>query len=540
MPAPAIPVLHPFIGYDIPSLIADRARTRADHPFLIWHPFDDSPRSWRYQDFAAEVEAIAAGMAARGVGIGDRVMVHLDNAPELLLAWFAAARIGAVAVTTNARSSADEIAYFADHAGIVGAITQPSFANVVVQAIGPARWLAVTDHDAGIPAGSGRQPPHADSFKALYSDPGTVPARPADPFAPVSIQYTSGTTSRPKGVVWTHANALWGARINAEHETLQANDRHLCTMPLFHTNALAYSVLATLWTGASCVLLPRWTTSRFWQISLDYKCSWTSMVWFCLAALDSAPAPDHHHYRLWGNALCSPPQDARYGVKTIGWWGMTETITHGIVGHPGFANRPMSMGRPAPEYGIAIVNDDGRPVAPGETGHLKILGTRGVSLFLEYLNNTEVTDASFDDDGWFSTGDRVTLHEDGFISFSGRDKDMLKVGGENVAAAEIEWVIMDMPGVAEVAVVGRRHPMLDEEPVAFLLLKNGAADGPADLPDRALAVCRERLADFKVPAEVRIVSELPRSTLEKVAKARLRALLEDEETNQAQRADMVS
>ncbi|MCG8694868.1 MAG: AMP-binding protein, partial [Minwuiales bacterium] len=195
----------------------------------------------------------------------------------------------------------------------------------------------------------------------------------------------------------------------------------------------------------------------------------------------------------------------------------------GIVGDVHLPNRSMMIGRPAPEYEIAIRRDDGTDVEPGETGHLLIRGIRGLSLFKEYLNNPEATANSFDPDGWFITGDRVTLHDDGFIQFSDRDKDMLKVGGENVAASEIEAVIAALPEVDEVAVVAKRHDMLDEVPVAFVLTQ----DAPApDLADKVIAACRDNLADFKVPREVHLVDELPRSTLEKVAKAALRQRLE--------------
>ncbi|MDG2284591.1 MAG: AMP-binding protein, partial [Alphaproteobacteria bacterium] len=363
---------------------------------------------------------------------------------------------------------------------------------------------------------------------SLLGDPSTVPARVPDPMALVGIQYTSGTTSRPKGVVWTHANALWGARVNAAHQDLRPDDVHLVYLPMFHTNAQAYSMLASLWAGGTAVLLPRWSTSRFWDLSVRYECTWTSMIWFCLHALAGTTAPEKHSYRLWGNGMCSPPQDEKFGIKTIGWWGMTETISHGIVGHPYLENRPMSIGKPAVEYGVSIQREDGTPVEPGETGFLKIFGSRGVSLFKEYLDNQEATDAAYDAEGWFITGDQVTLHEDGFITFSGRDKDMLKIGGENVAAAEIERVLMEMPEIAEVAVVARKHPMLDEEPVALLLVHGGPAAVDAGLPERARAACAAKLADFKVPVEVRVMEEFPRSTLEKIAKAKLRAMLEEE------------
>ena len=152
-------------------------------------------------------------------------------------------------------------------------------------------------------------------------------------------------------------------------------------------------------------------------------------------------------------------------------------------------------------------------------------GVRGLSLFQEYLGNAAATAASFTADGWFRTGDRVDLLDDGSIRFGDRTKDMLKVGGENVAASEIERVIAAVPGVHECAVVARPHRMLDEVPVAFVLPAVGA---PPDLVSRITAACASQLADFKHPHEVRLVAELPRSTLEKVAKAQLRQRLLDE------------
>jgi crotonobetaine/carnitine-CoA ligase len=221
-----------------------------------------------------------------------------------------------------------------------------------------------------------------------------------------------------------------------------------------------------------------------------------------------------------------PPAFAVFGVKIIGWWGMTETITHGIIGEVDQPNTPMSIGRAAPEYEIRITNDDGTPTGVGETGNLLIKGIPGLSLFTEYLHNEKATRESFDEHGYFVTGDRVTLLERGYIRFGDRSKDMLKVGGENVAASEIEQVIAVVPGVREAAVVAKKHPMLDEVPVAFIIPQAGVAALPANLHDKVMAACRAALADFKLPREIRFVDEMPRSTLEKVAKAELRKMLE--------------
>lgn len=519
--------VQPFAGQDIRSLLLEQAARRGSHPCLIWCPFDAPVQRWTYLEFCTRVQRVAAGLHARGVQAGDKVLVHLDNCPESIFSWLGCAWLGAIAVTTNARSSAAEVSYFAEHAATVAGITQPAFAEMVAAACPDLRWLAVTRTNNGQDAGSAT-PAAADCFDALDADPAGLPARPFDPTASFSVQYTSGTTSRPKGVLWTHANALWGARINALHQDLRADDIHHIVLPLFHTNAQAYSLLAALWVGATSVVQPRFSVSRFWPVALEQRCTWASLVGFCANALATQEAPTDHFFRQWGSAVNAPPTDAVLGVRTMGWWGMTETITHGIVGLPGRDNTPMSIGRPAPEYEIRIT-ENGRLCEPGQTGELAIRGVRGLSLFAEYLNNPQATVDAFDDQGFFLTGDRVRLGEDGSLFFADRSKDMLKVGGENVAASEIEAIIRTVADVAEVAVVGARDPMLDEVPVAFVRLRDGFTGDSTALIERVQAACRQALASFKQPRSVRLVEDFPRATLEKIAKAKLRAQLAEED-----------
>jgi carnitine-CoA ligase len=516
--------IHPFSGWDLTTLVDTQATQRAEHPFLVWEPFDEQTQTWTYARFAHDTRRLAAGLAKRGIVAGDRVLIHMENCPETVLAWYACARLGAVALTTNARAAGPELAYFADHANARVAITQPKFAELVNQHCKNIEWLAVTSHDSGESAPLGSEP-GTDGFVHLFGDATDAPRVGADPMRDVGIQYTSGTTSRPKGVVWTHANALWGFRINAAHTGTTRDDVHMLHMPLFHTNAQAYSLGAALYAGGTCVVTPRFSSSRFWPTSLKHGCTFASMIAFCTRALMAHDVPADHTYRMWGGAVCEPPTDAHFGVRTLGWWGMTETMTHGIVGDVYHRNRSMMIGKAAPEYGIAVIDDNGAPAAPGEVGHLLVQGTRGLSLFKEYLDNPQATADAFDEQGWFVTGDRVILHEDGFIAFSDRDKDMLKVGGENVAASEIERVIMTVPGIVECAVVAKPDSMRDEVPVVFVLPAGGVAKVREGLAQEVVAACAGQLADFKVPREVHLVDDFPRSTLEKIAKAKLRATL---------------
>ncbi len=198
---------------------------------------------------------------------------------------------------------------------------------------------------------------------------------------------------------------------------------------------------------------------------------------------------------------------------------MTKTITHGIVSDVSQPGPPLCIGRVAAGYDIEIRRPDGSHISPGESGLLYIRGVRAISLFKEYYRNPEANAESFDDDGWFETGDVIRMDADGNLFFSDRDKDMLRVGSENVAASEIETVIMETGWAAECAVVGQKHHMLDEVPVAFVI---PAGDAPEDLGERIIAVCRDKLADFKVVRDVITVDEMPRATLDKVSKTDLR------------------
>lgn len=504
-----LPDIHPFLGMDVWSLLTGRAAQHPDRALLTWEPFDTDPQPWTWAQFVEECAAVAAGLQERGIAAGDRVIIHMQNRPEFLFTWFACSAIGAVAVTTNSRSSEDELAYFIEDSGARAAVTQPDLAEAVRTAGPDLEWVAVTE-TAG-----------ADGFGALRGSPEALHAVEPDPAAPLSIQYTSGTTSRPKGVLWTHANGLWGARINALHEELFSTDVHLVYMPLFHTNAMAYSVLASIWVGARFVLLPKWSSSRFWEISQRHECTWTSLMGLSARAILNSDIPAQHTYRRFGAGSDLALLTERTGVPMVTWWGMTETITHPIISDGRGSAHPGTMGRCAPEYAITVRDPLGAPTPAGEVGELSVRGVRGVSLFAEYWNNPEATESSFDEDGWFLTGDLVRLNDDGTLTFVDRAKDMLKVGAENVAASEIERVVQTVTGLREVAVVGAPHEALDEVPVVFVV----DSDAEDDLAERIIAECSAQLADFKVPREVHFVSQLPRSTISKVNKVELRTVI---------------
>mgnify|MGYP000284465804 CR=1 FL=1 len=497
-----------YAGLDVPALLAARARERGAHAFLVWAPFEGAGYTWSYAQFAQEVALVAGGLAARGVKPGDRVIVHMENCPELLLAWFACTHLGAICVNTNAASAGPELEYFAQMTGAVGAITQPQFESLFAAHGSGLGWLVSTG-------------PQFDSMKSASRGTGPA-ARAPDPAAPATILFTSGTTSRPKGVLWTHANALWGGQMGALQLGLRPTDVYQVFLPLCHVVGLSWSVLAAFWAGATVVLQPRFSASRLWPVALEHGSTVASHVQFTTSVLAQQPVPPGHRFRLWGTSAWIPEQEAHFRARMIGWWGMTEVVTQGIVGDLYAPQRPRSIGRPSTGIEVRIVDDAGEQVAPGGTGNLLVKGVRGVSLFAEYFGNAQATAEAFDADGCFRTGDRVTLHEDGCIQFADRLKDMIKVGGEGVSGAEIERTVMAVPGVKETAVVAKTDAVYGEVAIAFVVLKEGA---PPDVAEKVLAHCRASLAKFKVPREVIVTDSIRGGTLGKISKAELRGRL---------------
>jgi crotonobetaine/carnitine-CoA ligase len=508
-------------GMDIPWMLEQWVQRTPDKACLIWEPFSGVGLTMSYLELQASARKVASGLHERGVKAGDFVILHLVNSPEFVISWYACAELGAVAVTTNTRSVARDLRYFAEHTQAVCAITQPCFAQLLDDSCDDLDFLVVTDNDAGKPAAVPGDLA-CIAFEALLESQRSLPRLPVDPQRNLSVLFTSGTTSRPKAVLWTHANGLWSGKVTASHLQLTPSDVTLAFLPMFHVNALGYSMLATHWSGGTVVLQPKFSASRFWDVSVKHKVSWGSTIWFPIQALLKQAVPEHH-YRFWGTGAHFTAASAYFKVPIMGWWAMTETLTQGIVTDPHHPGPDMTIGRAANEYEIQIRRSDGSLAGPGESGSLYIRGVRGVSMFKEYYRNPEANEAAFDADGWFETGDNIRIDEDGWLYFGDREKDMLRVGDENVASMEIESVIMQTGLVSECAVVGQPHDMLYEVPVVFVIAAEIAAIDT--LKDDIIRACQKNLADFKVVRDVHLVATFPRSTLEKVAKNELRSLL---------------
>lgn len=513
-------LLSPFGRMDVVSLLRERAATIPDHPMLIWVPGEGPELIWTYASFAEETARIAGGLAARGIQKGDRVLVHLENCPEGLLARFACAWLGAICVATNAMAAGPELASLAETTAPRAAITQPKLADLVSTHVPDLDWIAVTQTDAGVPPRPGTNPELAQAFSRLRSTP--FPQREPDPRAPALIMFTTGTTARAKAVLWSHENFLWASCVGAQQQGFRPDDVVQLFLPLFHVVGFSWTFLPILWVGGTAVLQPRFSASRFWPVAMKHRSTIAAQVPFTIGALQEQEKPDAHYFRMWIANRQIPEMQRRYGIGQISSaWGMTEMISQPIIGGDPFAPlQPNSIGRPSIAYRIAIVDQDGSAVNPGGEGELLVGGVRGRSLFKEYYGDARATLEAFDDRGMFKTGDKVRLLEDGSLLFVDRLKDVIKVGGEGVSASEVEAVIQKVEGVAEVAVVGRPDPLRSEVPVAFVVLNPGHGEEIAAVIVRQ---CQQSLAKFKVPQEVRFLDEMPKVGFGKISKARLRA-----------------
>lgn len=515
-------------GQDLAQLLTFWAERQPDHPVLVWDPPGGPIREWTYRQLHDDVWRVAAGLTGRGIAKGDRVLVHADNSPEFVIAWLACAVAGAVAVTTNTRSVAAEVRFFIDKAECVAAITQPQYAALVAEAGPGLKWIAVTADDSGSPPASGAGPSAADSFEALFADE-LFAGREPEPMLPFGIMFTSGTTNRPKAVVHTHANAIWASRIGPRNIDLAGpNGRYLIYLPFFHVNAQSWSFFSVLGVGATAVLMPKWSTSRFWEVVERQRITHISLMPFCIPAFMNPDRPTKTDLRIGVFGAIMPDWDRQFGLGVYAAYGMTETVTHAINGKPYEPLLPGSMGRIGHGYEIAVVDKEtGRLCGEGEVGELWLRGTRGVQLFLEYFDNPEANAKAFED-GWFKTGDMVMQGPGGNVFYRERDNDLLKVGGENVSAREVEEVCGSVAGVQQTAVVAKKHDWLGEVVVAFVIKGAGGPGDDAVLEQQVIEACKGRLADFKVPRAVYFVEQFPTGTLDKILKNKLREMADEQ------------
>lgn len=509
-----------FRNQNIGSLLRGWVDEHPDKVFLHWHPFTEEGRSWTYQQFWDDIVAVAGGLQDHGIKAGDRVILHCDNCPEILISWYACSLIGSVAVTTNTGATATEMEHFISTTGPVALITQPKYLEMLSKFEDRFIWMACTAANSDMSTGDGVDYARYESFSSLYDKSDSVILAECRALTPAGILFTSGTTGLPKAVVHTHGNLLWAATQGPHNIDMRPDDVMLTLLPFFHVNAQMWSTAIALGVGATMVLLPKVTVSRFWPIVQKYGATHMSMLPL-IFNVATRNVPEKHSLKRIGMANL-PAVSELWNARFHSVFGSSETVIHVLCTSPHRQYPERSLGSTVPGYQCQVINPETLNVSqPGETGELWVKGTRGIQLFLEYYNDPEATKSAFLD-GWFRTGDGIKLGENGHMYFTQRLKDMIKVGGENVGVEEVEAVIMQLPEVGEVAVVAKKHPDLDEVPVAYIICAEGVkVDG---LETKVLDHCREHMSAFKIPHYICVVDDFPRALLNKIAKNKLREM----------------
>jgi fatty-acyl-CoA synthase len=466
-----------------------------------------------FAGLADEVRTAAGRLHAAGVGPGDRVGLLLPASVGSYALMLGAMRLGAIPVPVNARFKARELRYVVQHSGMTLLVAEPSYEALLDEAgaQGTARVvLGVADEEL-VAAGEGVEAP--------------APELGADDEA--LMLYTSGTTANPKGAIHRHGAIVAQGELMAERMRLAEGDAFWTPLPFFHVGGIA-TLAGTIAGGVPSVQQGFFEPGEALDLLERERCT------VAFPAFETIWLAVLNHPRFAESDLTALRLVINVGVRTtlesmqarvpyapqVSCTGSTETCAFACIGEPDdpLETRLTTSGRPLRSVEVRTVDPEtGLDSGPGVVGELLF---RGPSLFVRYHDDPESTALAIDDDGWFHTGDLGTLDAEGRVSFVGRLKDMLKVGGENVAAADVESYLLTHPAAEIVQVVGVPDARYLEVPAAFVQLRQGATATEAELVD----FCRGQIATFKVPRYVRFVDEWPMSGT-KIQKFRLREQL---------------
>ncbi|MYV27289.1 AMP-binding protein [Rhodococcus sp. DSM 6344] len=520
----------PMLGDTIGDNLDRTVAAHGDRDALIDHA---SGRRWTYREFAEQVNGLAAGLLSRGVGKGDRVGIWAPNCPEWTFTQYATAKVGAILVNINPAYRSHELQYVLEQAGISTLVSAASFktsdyASMIetvrpqcpdltsVLLLGSPEWDAVL----------------ADGLAAQASDPAPLAAAQAALSADdaINIQYTSGTTGFPKGATLSHHNILNNGYFVGELCHYSEVDRVCIPVPFYHCFGMVMGNLACTSHGAAMVIPgPAFDPRASLEAVQAEKC--TSLYGVPTMFIAELALPDFDSFDLsslrTGIMAGSPcPVEVmkqvidRMGMSEVSiCYGMTETspVSLQTRSDDSIEQRTETVGRVGPHLEIKIVDPaTGLTVPRGEPGELC---TRGYSIMLGYWENPEKTAEAIDAARWMHTGDIGVMDEAGYVAITGRIKDMVIRGGENVYPREIEEFLYTHPDILDAQVIGVPDAKYGEELMVWVQMREGADDLDAD---SVRAFCTGKLAHYKIPRYVHVVDEFPMTVTGKVRKIAMR------------------
>ena len=500
-------------------------------------------RRLTYSEFAGEVARVASALRASSVEPGDRVAYLMPNLPEMLIAHFAVPWAGGVLVAINSRLTANEVSHILRHSGakivVADAALLPT-AAAAADGSGTVAQLVVAADTEADPAGAGPATADPAAGPRLVSYPEFVarqarnplPWSVGDELAPIAINYTSGTTGLPKGVIYTHRGAYLNSLAQIVHSRHDENSVYLWTLPLFHCNGWCTPWALTA-IGGTHVCLREVRGDAIWQQLREHDVTHLNAAPTVVSAILTASSAGPLTRPVTITTAGAPPSPTtiaemeRTGFEVVHVYGLTETYGPFTICQP----QPQWAGLPAgqraalqarqgvgmiPTGGLRVVDDKMTDVpADGQTmGEIVMCGN---TVMTGYYLDPEATAEAFRG-GWFHSGDLGVMHPDGYVELRDRAKDIVISGGENISTIEVEQALMSHPCVLEAAVIGVPDERWGERPKAFVVLRSGTSATPADL----IAHVRTRIAGYKAPREIDVTMELPKNSTGKIQKYMLR------------------
>lgn len=532
----------------IPGFLADTAGRFANRPAAV---FREQGIRWTWQEFAAQVDALAAGLHAIGLRKGDRLGIWSPNRAEWVVTQFATARLGVILVNINPAYRLAELEYALNKVGCKAIIAAEAFKSsryldmlqtlapelahcapgALASAKLPALRSVIRMGEAATPGmlnygeviGRGAQMAHAE--RAALLDPITAGLGTHEP---INIQFTSGTTGNPKGATLTHHNIINNARFIAMAMRFSEQDILTIPVPLYHCFGMVLAVLACVSTGA-CMVFPgeAFEPAATMRAVSEERCTALHGVpTMFIAQLDHADFAQYDFSTLRTGIMAGSPCPIETMKRVVAQMHLSEiTIAYGMtetspVSFQSSTDDPLdkrvtTVGRIQPHLEVKLVDAAGNVVPVGEKGELC---TRGYSVMQGYWNDDDKTREAIRD-GWMHTGDLATLDAEGYCNIVGRVKDMLIRGGENIYPREIEEFLFRHPKIQAVQVFGVPDPKYGEEVCAWIVLK----PGQNATEDEIREFCRDQIAHYKIPRYIRFVTEMPMTVTGKVQKFVMRA-----------------
>ncbi len=486
-------------------------RQAAARPNAVYALSTESAVQLRYGELEAAIARTGAWLARHGAAPGDTVSLVMPNGLMTLRLLLAAMASGRCVNPVNLLSQPEVMRYVFEHSGCKLVLAAPEWAERVrALAEGLPCRVVVVDPDALT---------LADENEAAAR---TAPAAAPRPDDLALLMYTSGTTGRPKGVMLTQANLVANAEAIAAEHALTPADRVLGVLPLYHINAFAVTMLAPLASGGSVAMAPKFSAARFWAQAVDNGCTWINVVPTIVSYLleGDTPAADLSRLRFCRSASAAlPPEHLRgferkFGLGVIETMGLTETVAPSFSNPLDPAQRKLGAVGRASGCEARIIDAELRPLPDGQTGELAI---RGPNVMRGYFKNPEATAAAFTPDGWLRTGDLGHRDSDGFFFVTGRIKELIIKGGENIAPREIDEALLKHPAVLDAAAVGIPDTHYGQEILACVVLREGLTASEDELRD----FCVATLGRYKTPKRFRFMADLPRGPSGKVQRLKL-------------------